>query len=854
MSYSRRSFLKTLVVTAGSVSVLGLVGCNSSDENTQPNSSSPVYFPHGVASGDPKENSVMLWSRLNGSLLEEESTTVGLVVWKEGQDPNVNPVVSIDGLEVSANNDFCVRVKLDGLDAYTHYYYQFVYVDHANVTHHSLQGRTKTALPANSTEKVKFAFASCQDFIGRYYNSYLPLLENHDDTDFILFLGDFIYETTGDPSFQGSTDDRFIEFTDKDNAITINQGTEKEYQAAQSLDNYREIYKTYRTDSVLLEVLAKFPLINIWDDHEFTDDAWQFYSTYDERGQLDGNGTGEKAKDRCVNAMQAFLEYVPVDDSEWSQADPQLNSIDYSKELIAGSRGDTKNGIAPYHSRIHRSFEFGNTLKLVATDYRSFRPDHPIAEDTFPGHMMASQEELEVVMAFDLTNPNSKEERNFVKHCEPYCTFEELESGSTAYLIPEIHNAVVAQYQNAGFSASESETKAVETLSSGYLSVSYLNSLISYPIDDSAFSHRLGISFKTMGKSSILTSFGTRYASSPKWYELYSLCRSVRCTGSISKKYGQPLPSSETTLDIKGLDNIGTQDWQNAWGEDQESWVKNELTTQTHTWRFVANSVSNTAMIVDIGSELTDLDNFIAKYGADPEQWPNGITEKELNALRAIQSALVLVLPSLLGDDKLLISVDQWDGFPLTRRRLQDELYKNAQNNTILLAGDIHSSWVTEHSNTAGKLFEFTGPSICSASASGLIEGIITDFEDTLDMDLSELTGLITKMLDPVLVPDNPGITDAGTGAYSFSKEISTMIGQDKIGNFSNIKYKNTSEHGITIIEASHERVITNYFSYSPSVVDQSFYHDRAGFIENHITHRTFEISGDAANRTLEQI
>ena len=64
--------------------------------------------------------------------------------------------------------------------------------------------------------------------------------------------------------------------------------------------------------------MAKFPIIDIWDDHEFTDDAWQMYSTYDELATLKGKGTGDKAIDRCTNAMKAFIEYVPFDDSEWA--------------------------------------------------------------------------------------------------------------------------------------------------------------------------------------------------------------------------------------------------------------------------------------------------------------------------------------------------------------------------------------------------------------------------------------------------------------------------------------------------------------------------------------------------------
>ncbi|QFI36990.1 hypothetical protein FR932_03685 [Moritella marina ATCC 15381] len=865
MILTRRKFLRTLVVGAGSVVAMQLMGCsNDSDDNTD-NHSDPLLnrFPHGVASGDPKSESVILWTRLSEQYAEAADVPVGLVVWEAGNEDN--PVVAIDNLLVSSDDDYCLRVKVEGLDPYTTYYYKFVYTGSDGVQYASRKGRTKTALAANSDDKVKFALASCQDFIGRYYNSYLTLLQDHDDTDFLLFIGDFIYETTGDPSFQDSTDDRKIEFTDRDGAITINAGEKTEYQAAQSLDNYREIYKTYRNDEILQEVLAKFPIIDIWDDHEFTDDAWQMYSTYDELATLKGKGTGDKAIDRCTNAMKAFIEYVPFDDSEWSNTAGNENSMAAGKDVIETGAG----GAGEYHPRIHRAFEFGNTMKLVATDYRSFRPDHPIAEDTFPGHMMAIEYELNAVMDFDMMEhverPRTIQEE-FSNYCVNYCLWSDLDGSENAHLKSSIYGQLVQRYIAAGFDTSLSQTNAEKALSNGLLSVDYLDELIAHlglTIDRNVafnesgvfISATKGIPFATMGKTSLVTSFGTRYAASPKWYELYTLLRAGRYTeegfgSGKTQVFGAPIPTLDTLWSDSGFTDTNgkviVQDWQNAWGEGQQAWVEEELMTDAK-WRFVANSVSNAAMVVDLSTG--SIDRFLATY---PDgDYPNGITEGHVEKAKTILTMLGAVLPSVMGDDKLLISIDQWDGLPLARKYLQENVYKNADNNTILLSGDIHSSWVAEHNSDNGKLFEFTGASISSASASGLIEGIIESIEEGTGQDLTELKDFIIDVLDPMLVPDNPG-----GASYSFQdddndKPMMKQELREYIENNTSLHHKNTSEHGIVIIEASSEKVETNYYTYKPAFVTECHYDNAAKFIEENINHRQFTISGDAQNRQM---
>src|SRR6185295_9498300 len=103
---------------------------------------------------------------------------------------------------------------------------------------------------ADADVAVKFAFVSCSDYIGRYYNSYVALAQ--EDLDFWVHLGDYIYETTGNPTFQNTTG-RTIKFTEQDNAIPLGDPNAP-YFAAKNLSNYREIYRTIRSDKALQKV------------------------------------------------------------------------------------------------------------------------------------------------------------------------------------------------------------------------------------------------------------------------------------------------------------------------------------------------------------------------------------------------------------------------------------------------------------------------------------------------------------------------------------------------------------------------------------------------------------------------
>lgn len=375
----RRDFLRATMVTLGAAAI---PGCREQAQPSPPAgdpapapataqpaaAAGPSYFPQSVASGDPRPGSVIVWTRV----ADPEQPGADLEVELEvALDEGFTQRVLVGGkerlaLRAEAAFDNCVKARILGQPATT-YYYRFTYVkDGARFP--SRVGRTRTAPAEDADVPVRFAFVSCQDYVARYFNSYAALAAQ--DFDFLVHLGDYIYETTGNPAFQSTHPDRAIAFTDRAGAYSITSSKGETFYAARSLDNYRELYRVYRGDRALQAVHERVPMIAIWDDHEFSDDAWGATSTY-RNGREDETDVARRKA-----ASQAWFEYMPVD---------YPGAPDFRYDPAAAFPGDI---------RIHRDFTFGKHVHLVLTDLRSYRPDHLIPEDAFPGAVVFDQAAL----------------------------------------------------------------------------------------------------------------------------------------------------------------------------------------------------------------------------------------------------------------------------------------------------------------------------------------------------------------------------------------------------------------------------------------------------------------------------
>lgn len=428
-----------------------------------------AYFPQSVLSGDPRPASVIVWTRLEDPELGDADAEVEISV---ASDPDFTTTIAVDASVVpaAAMYDRCVKVKLRGLSPSTTYYYRFIHT-RADGRYVSATGRTRTAPAEGSDEKVRFAYASCQDFNGRYYNAYAHMATL--DIDFIVHLGDYVYETTGDPKFQ-STTGRSVVFTDKAGAIVFNEGQDTEYFAAKSLSNYRELYRTYRSDPALRKVHELFPMVCVWDDHEFSDDCHQDVAAYF-AGTVD-----EKDPGRRRAANQAWFEYMPID----------FRDEDFKYQPGAAVPGDIE---------IFRDFTFGKHLRLVMTDLRSHRTDHLIPEDGFPAAVV-----LDADAVAALPQP--------LTTATPYVDIDTYAGGT-------YKDALVAAAADLGYDPLKI---------TGNLEVQAINSLLAKipdpgvdPITDVDMLPR-GMSYRALGKLSPYASIGARYLVNKSNFDVWS--------------------------------------------------------------------------------------------------------------------------------------------------------------------------------------------------------------------------------------------------------------------------------------------------------------------------------------------
>ncbi|WP_232316320.1 alkaline phosphatase D family protein [Candidatus Burkholderia verschuerenii] len=227
--------------------------------------------------------------------------------------------------------DYTVRAKVTGLAAKTTYYYRFVAGSDV-----SAMGTTRTAPSASdAVPQVRFAWFVCQNWSANHWQA-LTLMAAETDLDFVVHLGDYIYETTDGDTAEPAHP-----------AIALPGGG----TVANTLDDYRTLYRTYRGDARLQTVHARFPIVAIWDDHEFSDDCWQDHQTYTNANLQ------QTARRRAAN--QAWAEYLPVD---WGDVSFDLNNAAYD------------------NIRIYRDFHFGSLVHLVMTDERLYRDDHVVSE------------------------------------------------------------------------------------------------------------------------------------------------------------------------------------------------------------------------------------------------------------------------------------------------------------------------------------------------------------------------------------------------------------------------------------------------------------------------------------------
>lgn len=300
----------------------GVIGAALATPHLQARQSAETVFTHGIASGDPLQDRVILWTRAapkDGAARNME------VAWHVATDPEFANIIIEGSGRAGLASDFTLKVDAVGLKPGSEYYYRFMCEGET-----SSVGRTRT-MPEGAVEAASFAVVSCSNYPQGFFHVYKEIANR--DVMAVLHLGDYLYEyPAGGYANERMTDEFGRQVDPKGEVI--------------ALDDYRRRYALYRSDPDLQAVHAAHPFICVWDDHEIANDTWRTGA----QNHNEGEGPFEARK---TAALKAYHEWLPIRDN---------------------AEGD--------QNRIYRAFEVGDLASLIMLDTRLVGRSKPLTYGT----------------------------------------------------------------------------------------------------------------------------------------------------------------------------------------------------------------------------------------------------------------------------------------------------------------------------------------------------------------------------------------------------------------------------------------------------------------------------------------
>ncbi|MFN8546344.1 MAG: alkaline phosphatase D family protein, partial [Candidatus Binatia bacterium] len=267
-------------------------------------------FPDGISAGDPTPSGITLWTRLDGV------GGKGSVELEIARDRGFRRVVARTNIGTGDDLGHVAKARIGRLRPHEQYWYRF-----STRTADSAVGRFRTALPADSRQPVKLAYFSCQEYTFGFYNAHALLAD--EDVDFVVNLGDFIYEISSSPP----------------TAVRPGNYTSGP-EGPLDLEHYRERYRTVRSDANLRRMAARHAMISLWDDHEVQNN----YAGAEPTG---GDVLGGYSLARRNAAYRAWIENMPT-------------------YFVRGGR-----------YRLYHKASFGRLVDLFVLDERQYRQGQP---------------------------------------------------------------------------------------------------------------------------------------------------------------------------------------------------------------------------------------------------------------------------------------------------------------------------------------------------------------------------------------------------------------------------------------------------------------------------------------------
>jgi alkaline phosphatase D len=350
-------------------------------------------YPQGVASGDPDEQSVILWTRRPFTGKTRADLTVEISL-----DRDFKKVVATARAPVLAESDWTCRALVGGLKPATVYWYRFT--DETGTG--SRVGRTITAPRVNDPRTVRFAFVSCQSVNEGAQNAFRRMIWEDERAPadgklgFVLHLGDFIYEVVEYPD---EVPHRYAR-TVYDLGRIPDARKVANFHVPTNLAGYRHVYRAHIDDPDIQDARAYFPFVCIGDNHEFSWQGWQSFIKY--------GGTVEPAQPLRVAANQAWWEYIPSRVRKASGAGldrfgpPEVAKAPIDTFDDHGFGTEPNNRVAVGSMTAYRALRYGRNVDLILTDFHSYKAadptDRPEAAALDSGeYPVIPQEWLEIV-------------------------------------------------------------------------------------------------------------------------------------------------------------------------------------------------------------------------------------------------------------------------------------------------------------------------------------------------------------------------------------------------------------------------------------------------------------------------
>ncbi|MFD5203819.1 alkaline phosphatase D family protein [Streptomyces sp. NPDC058375] len=320
-SPSRRTVVRAAAASAAAVPVLATATVTSA---TPARAADAPAFLHGVASGDPLPDGVLLWTRVTPEPGAEPGSGLGAdtpVRWEVAEDREFTRISATGTTTASAVSDHTVKADVRGLRPATAYWFRFTAGSDPATGTVSPVGRTRTAPVTDAAVAgIRLGVVSCANWEAGWFSAYRHLAARP-DLDAVLHLGDYLYEYgTGAYPAQGT-------------ALRAHRPAHE----ILNLADYRTRHGNYKTDADLQALHAAHPVIATWDDHEFANDAWS--------GGAENHTPGAEGvwEQRVAAAKQAYFEWMPV-------------------------RASTE-------GTVYRRLRFGRLAELHLLDLRSFRSE-----------------------------------------------------------------------------------------------------------------------------------------------------------------------------------------------------------------------------------------------------------------------------------------------------------------------------------------------------------------------------------------------------------------------------------------------------------------------------------------------